>query len=338
MASIAEQVAGERMARMVLSMIAGPDDQVTGHVLAQVGGVETLRLLESDDPIPKMSRAGALLWRERLAGRLDPDLPEQVAAAGGQGIGALIPADHEWPSGLNDLGIRAPYVLWTKGASSLLTSALRERVTITGARAATDYGMQVASDLAGNLADDERVIVAGGGFGIEGAAHRGALAQGGHTIAVLSCGVDRAYPSAHRELLERIADVGLLVSEVPPGAAPSRERFVARGRLLAALSGVTVVPEASIRSGAMRTANHAYGLRRGVGAVPGLVTSVTSAGPHELVKRGVASMVTTTSDVTVLLDSGRDTKRDLGRSELGSEFTSQPSSLPKRRGHERPQL
>lgn len=238
MVSIAEQVTGERMARMVLSMIAGPDDQVTGHVLAQVGGVEPLRLLESDDPIPKMSRGGALLWRERLARRLDPDLPERAAeVAGRQGIGMLIPADHEWPSGLSDLGIRAPYVLWTKGATSFLTSPLRERVTITGARAATDYGTQVASDLAANLADDERVIVAGGGFGIEGAAHRGALAQSGHTIAVLACGVDRAYPSAHRELLERIGDVGLVVSEAPPGMAPSRERFVARGRLLAALSG-----------------------------------------------------------------------------------------------------
>lgn len=302
MASIAEQVAGERMARMVLSMIAAPDDQVTGHVLAQVGGEETLRLLESDDPIPKMSRAGALLWRERLDGRLDPDLPERVAQAGSQGIGTLIPADRDWPTGLSDLGLRAPYVLWTKGAASFLTSPLRERVTITGARAATPYGMEVASDLAASLADDERIIVAGGGFGIEGAAHRGALAQGGHTIAVLAGGVDRAYPFAHRELLERIGDVGLLVSEVPPGAAPSRERFLARGRLLAALSGVTVVPEASVRSGAMRTANHAYVLRRGVAAVPGPVTSITSQGPHDLIKQGVASIATETRDITRLLD------------------------------------
>lgn len=153
MPSIAGQVTGERMARVVLSMVAEPDDQVTGHVLAQVGGVETLRLLESDDPIPKMSRGGALLWRERLAGRLDPDVPERAAeAAGRQRVGTLIPADLEWPTGLNDLGVHAPYVLWTRGAASLLTSPLRERVTVTGARAATAYGMEVASDLAGNLA------------------------------------------------------------------------------------------------------------------------------------------------------------------------------------------
>lgn len=269
MVSIAEQLAGERMARMVLSMIAEPDDQVTGHVLAQVGGVETLRLLESDDPIPKMSRGGALLWRERLAGHLTPDLLDRVASAKAQGIGTLIPADDHWPTGLNDLGIRAPYVLWTRGAASFLTAPLRERVTITGARSATNYGTEIASDLAANLAYDERIIVAGGAFGIEGAAHRGALAQGGQTIAVLACGVDRAYPSAHRDLLERIVDVGLLTSELPPGTVPSRERFLARGRLLAALSGATVVPEAALRSGAIPTAMHAHTLRRGVGAIPG---------------------------------------------------------------------
>ncbi|GAA3680340.1 DNA-processing protein DprA [Yimella lutea] len=326
MVSIAEQVAGERMARMVLSMIAEPDDQVTGHVLAQTGGVETLRLLEGDDPIPKMSSGGALLWRERLAGHLTPDLLDRVASAEKQGIGTLIPADREWPAGLNDLGIRAPYVLWTRGAASFLTYPLRDRVTITGARSATPYGMEVAGDLAANLADDERIIVAGGAFGIEGATHRGALAQGGHTVAVLACGVDRAYPSAHRELLEQIGDAGLLASELPPGTAPSRERFLARGRLLAALSGVTVIPEAGVRSGAMPIAAHAHALRCGVGAVPGPVTSVASAGPHELIKRGVASIVTTTSDVTVLLDSGPAGKRAPRRSGLGPEFGSRRPS------------
>lgn len=332
MASTAEQVTGERMARMVLSMIAEPDEPATGHVLAQVGGVQTLHLIESDDPISGMARAEAMVWRERLAAHLDPSLAGRAADAEGRGIGALIPADPEWPAGLNDLGVRAPYVLWTRGATSFLTSPLRERVTVTGARAATDYGMEVTSDLAANLADDERVIVAGGGFGIEGAAHRGALAQGGHTVAFLAGGVDRAYPSAHREMLERIGDVGLLVSELPPGAAPSRQRFLTRGRLLAALSGVTVIPEASVRSGAMRTAMHAHALGRRVGAVPGPVTSVTSAGSHELIKRGVALMVTTTSDVTVLFGSDPETSRTLGRSELGSEFTYRRSSPPEEPG------
>lgn len=328
MVSIAEQVAGERVARMVLSMIAEPDDQVTGHVLAQAGGVETLRLLESDDPIPKMSRGGALLWRERLGGRLTPDLLDRGAAVEGQGIGTLISADDHWPTGLNDLGIRAPYVLWTRGATSFLAGPLRERVTITGSRAATNYGTEIARDLAANLADDERIIVAGGAFGIEGAAHRGALAQGGQTIAVLACGVDRAYPSAHRDLLEQIGDVGLLASELPPGTVPSRERFLARGRLLAALSGATVIPEAGVRSGAIQTADRAYALRRGLGAVPGPVTSAASQGSNDLIKRGVASMVTETRDIVLLIENGLREGRGAVRSTARSELEHRPERKP----------
>lgn len=155
MASIAEQVTGERMARMVLSMIVEPDDPATGHVLAQVGGVQTLALIENNDPIPGMARVEAMVWREHLASHLDRGLAARAVEAEGRGVRTLIPADPEWPAGLNDIGVRAPYVLWTRGATSLLTSPLRERVTITGARAATAYGMQIASDLAGNLADDE---------------------------------------------------------------------------------------------------------------------------------------------------------------------------------------
>lgn len=107
---------------------------------------------------------------------------------------------------------------------------------------------------------------------------------------------------------------------------------MARGRLLAAVSGVTVIPEAGLRSGAMRTATHAHALGRGVGAVPGPVTSVMSDGPHELIKRGIASMVTTTSDVTVLLDSGSTPSRNLGHSEPGAEFTYRQPPPPQEPG------
>ncbi|MDQ6527076.1 DNA-processing protein DprA [Nocardioides sp. LHD-245] len=158
MATMAEQVAGERMARMVLSMIAEPDDSVTGHVLARFGGMETLRLVESDDAIPDLERADAMLWRERLRANVTADLFERVAEPAQRGIGTLIPADNHWPTGLNDLGVLAPYVLWTRGATSLLNTPLRERVTITGARSATAYGTEITRDLAANLANDERVI------------------------------------------------------------------------------------------------------------------------------------------------------------------------------------
>ncbi|WP_083850870.1 DNA-processing protein DprA [Arthrobacter sp. TB 23] len=127
---------------------------------------------------------------------------------------------------------------------------------------------------------------------MEGAAHRSALAAGGDRIAVLAGGVDRPYPAGHRELLDRVADVGLMVSEMAPGTTQTRRRFLARGRLMAALSEASVVVEAGVRSGSLRVAAEACVLGRGVGAVPGPVTSVTSAGTHMLLRDGTARVVT----------------------------------------------
>lgn len=325
MATLAEQVQGERMARMALSMIAEPNDSTTGYVLARRGGVETLRLIESDDAVPGLPRADVLMWRERLAVRITPGLLDQMAQAEGLGLDTLIPADKEWPARLNDLGERAPYLLWTHGAASFLTTALSDRATITGSRAATAYGEQVAGELATGLADEERVVVSGGAYGIEGVAHKSVLAASGQTIAVLASGLDRLYPPGHSDLLNRIGDVGLLVSELPPGAAPTRHRFLARNRLLAALSGATVIPEASPRSGSMTTVIAAHELGRGVGAVPGPVTSAASAGPNELIKQGFASLVTDTGNVIDLLDADQNSGRAVTRPEVRREF-----------GHRRP--
>lgn len=325
MATLAEQVQGERMARIALSMIAEPNDPTTGYVLARRGGIETLRLIESDDEVPGLARADVLVWRERLAVRITPGLLDQIAQAERHGFGTLIPADEEWPVGLNDLGERAPYLLWTRGAVSFLTTALSDRAAITGARAATAYGEQIAGELATGLADEERVVVSGGAYGIEGVAHKSVLAASGQTIAVLANGLDRPYPAGHSDLLSRIGDTGLLVSELPPGAAPTRHRFLARNRLMAALSGATVIPEASPRSGSMATVLVARELGRGVGAVPGPVTSVASAGPNELIKQGFASLVTQPSEVIDLLDTDPSLGRAVTRAEVGREF-----------GHRRP--
>ncbi|WP_271396295.1 DNA-processing protein DprA [Neomicrococcus lactis] len=190
-----------------------------------------------------------------------------------------------------------PYVLWTRGTTSFLARPLSDLVTITGARASTSYGEHVARQLASDLTNAERLVVAGGAYGIEGAAHRAALASGGDTIAVMANGVDRPYPVGHRELLERAADLGLMVSEVPPGAVPTRHRFLARARLMAALSAATVVVEAGARSGSMKVAQFAHDLGRNVRAVPGPVTSATSVGPHRLVREGNATLVTCAEDV-----------------------------------------
>ncbi len=320
MAMLAEQVEGERMARMALSMIAEPNDPDTGYILAQHGGIGTLWLVESDGPVPGLARADVMLWREHLRSRIAPALLDQIGQAERDGFGTLIPADKEWPVGLDDLGARAPYLLWTRGAVSFLSTPLSDRVTFTGARASSSYGEHVTNELVTGMADEERVVVAGGAYGIEAKAHQSALAAAGHTIAVLASGLDRPYPAGHNDLLNQIGDVGLLVSELPPGSVPTKHRFQARSRLMAALSGATVIAEAGIRSGSMATMLRAHGLGRGVGAVPGPVTSVTSSGPNELIKQGFASLVAQSSDVIALLDADNGRSRGLAQSELGQEF------------------
>jgi DNA processing protein len=288
---------------MVLSMIVEPDDAVTGRLLDELGTLELFRLAELDDAVPGLSTVDAQVWRAQFQHSDARTLEQHIVEAERAGIGALIPGDKEWPSALDDLGDRRPYVLRTRGTTSFLARPLSDLVTITGARASTSYGVHVAGQLASDLASAERIIVAGGAYGIEGAAHRAALASGGDTIAVVANGVDRPYPMGHRELLERVADLGLMVSEVPPGAVPTRHRFLARARLMAALSATTVVVEAGVRSGSMTVARRAHELGRAVGAVPGPVTSATSAGPHELLRDG-ASLVTDAADL--LSPRGRD--------------------------------
>ena len=302
MSSLSEIAGDERTARMVLSTLVEPEDAVTGRLLTTVGGVETLRLAESDSPAPGLSDVDAQVWRSHFATPGIDSLDERLLQARRTGLGVSIPGDNEWPDSLGDLGERAPYVLWTRGASSFLARPLADLVTITGARASTSYGEHVAGTLTSDLAAAERIVVAGGAYGIEGAAHRAALASVGNTIAVLANGVDRAYPAGHSELLDRVADVGLLVSEVAPGTTPTRHRFLARARLMAALSAATVVVEAGARSRSMNVAQEARELGRAVGAVPGPVTSATSIGCH-LQLQSHASLVADTKDIRALSES-----------------------------------
>lgn len=296
MTNLSDVVQDERTARMVLSMIVEPDDAVTGRLLGELGALELLRLAERDDVVPGLSNVDAQVWRSQFERSDARTLEQNVVEAERAGIGALVPGDKEWPSALDDLGDRRPYVLWARGTTSFLARPLSDFVTITGARASTSYGEHVAGQLASDLANAERLVVAGGAYGIEGAAHRAALASGGDTIAVMANGADRMYPMGHRELLERVADLGLMVSEMPPGAVPTRHRFIARARLMAALSTATVVVEAGVRSGSMTVARRAHELGRAVGAVPCPVTSAASAGPHQLLRDG-ASLVTDAADL-----------------------------------------
>ncbi|WEF20071.1 DNA-processing protein DprA [Microbacterium maritypicum] len=316
MTNLSDVVQDERTARMVLSLIVEPDDAVTGRLLGELGALELLRLAERDGVVPGLSNVDAQVWRSQFERSDARTLEQNVVEAERAGIGALIPGDKEWPSALDDLGDRRPYVLWTRGTTSFLAPPLSDFVTITGARASTSYGDHVAGQLASDLANAERLVVAGGAYGIEGAAHRAALASGGDTIAVMANGVDRTYPMGHRELLERVADLGLLVSEVPPGAVPTRHRFIARARLMAGLSATTVVVEAGVRSGSMTVARRAHELGRTVGAVPGPVTSAASVGANRLIHDRIASLVSDSSDssdLAGLAEPGRTPQVKLGR-------------------------
>jgi DNA processing protein len=178
-----------------------------------------------------------------------------------------------------------------------LNEALIRSVSIVGARASTSYGEHVASDLAYGLAERDWTVVSGGAFGIDAAAHRAALHANGLTVAVLACGIDRPYPLAHTSLFERIADEGLLISEWPPEAAPFRQRFLTRNRVIAAATRGTVVVEAAARSGARQTLGRARRLGRPAMVVPGPVTSALSAGCHAELRLFDCRLVTSVAEV-----------------------------------------
>jgi len=182
-----------------------------------------------------------------------------------------------------------PSRLHLRGRSSELLA--RPSVAIVGARSCSPYGAQVARELAQSLAAAGLVVVSGLARGVDAEAHRGALAAGGLTIAVLGCGIDRDYPRAHAELARRIAESGLVVSEYPPGIEPSPWRFPARNRIIAGLAQATVVVEARERSGALITADFALELGREVFATPGEITSALSAGTNDLLRQGATPLL-----------------------------------------------
>ena len=281
--------ADDRWARAALSRLAEPTDRTVHAVIADHGPVEALRRISS----------GEGRW-ERFAERvrrLDVRRDAQIAATVGARL--VIPGDDEWPNRLEDLPI-PPWCLWVRGPLRLDEATARS-VAIVGARSATSYGESQSSELAAGLVMAGWAIVSGAAYGIDGAAHRGALAVDGATVAVLANGVDRVYPAAHAMLLRRIAQTGCIVSEVAPGSAPMGSRFLARNRLIAAMTTGTVVVEAGLRSGSLQTMNRAVELNRPVGAVPGPVTSMMSAGCHNAIRKGEATLVTSAAEVVELV-------------------------------------
>ncbi|UQA92831.1 DNA-processing protein DprA [Streptomyces halobius] len=290
----------QRTARAALTRILEPGDETAGRWLRETGPEALWRALSGDAPPPKgasATKVEGLRLRAARAGDPRADLAA-VAALGGRFI---CPGDEEWPRQLDDLGDGRPIGLWARGPASLRLWALRS-VAVVGARACTDYGAHLAATLGAALADRGWTVASGAAYGVDGAAHRGALAADGATIAVLASGVDFAYPRGHTELIGRIAEQGLLVAELPPGDHPTRSRFIQRNRVIAALTRGTVVVEAELRSGSLVTARRALALGRFTMGVPGPVTSGLSAGVHQLL-RGEATVVTNADEVVELVGS-----------------------------------
>ena len=302
----------ERFARATWTGIAEPGDRIAGVLAVALGAPAALTaVLERWSA----TRVGAELaaightvvtteeleqalerWQPRLSSGTAMLALRQAARCGAR---LLIPGDTVWPGGLAELDLHAPLALWVRGNLEAV-AALDRSIALVGARAATGYGEHVTMEASAGLVDRGYSIVSGAAYGIDGMAHRAALASRGQTVAFLAGGVDRFYPSGHEALLTRIVESGAVVSELPCGAPPTKWRFLQRNRLIAAVGLATIVLEAGWRSGSLNTAGHAAALGRPLGAVPGPVTSAASAGCHRLIREFDAVCVTNADEMAEL--------------------------------------
>jgi DNA processing protein len=282
-----------RLARAYLMRVAEPPATALHGLVAVRGAVRTAELVRAD-------RVSAQVGAETSARRHIELADADLEAAGKLGARLVVPEDDDWPAWQllcltaptlhRERWAVAPLGLWVRGDSATMADAFDRAVSVVGARSATGYGEFVAAETGYHLARADTTVVSGAAYGIDGAAHRGALAAEGLTVAVLACGVDLPYPLGHAALIDQIVARGLVLSEYPPGTPPAKHRFLVRNRLIAALSSATVVVEAGRRSGARNTATTAKCLGKPVLAVPGPVTSAASAGCHELIHDGAATI------------------------------------------------
>ena len=279
----------ELSARVALSVVVEPMDTKLAPVIRELGAARAWAAISSNE-------GGHF---DRCQPRVQAlDLEQVLWNTHQSGARLLFAGQPGWPPGLDDLEF-APFTLWARGAMAEVD--WMRSVAVVGSRAATSYGLHVAGEFGYDLASSGYLVVSGAAFGIDAAAHRGALAAEVPTIAILAGGVDRPYPLAHSQLLDQIRATGLVLSEAPPGASPRRERFLARNRLIAAVTAGTVVVEAGLRSGALSSAGHAERLGRVLAAVPGPVISAASAGTNAWIRDGRAVLVSSAAQCVELV-------------------------------------
>jgi DNA processing protein len=325
--SLDREAVRDRFARATWTGIAEPGDRTAGLVVQALGAADALDAVVARWPAPQWSAAivqsgvdgvpesefqqAIERWQPRLKSATALLAVRQAARYGAR---LLVPDVAGWPVGIDDLGLHAPIALWVRGTEKAL-AALETSIALVGARAATGYGEHVTMEVSAGLVDRGYAIVSGAAYGIDGMAHRAALASHGMTVAFLAGGVDRFYPAGHDALLTRMVEEGAIISELPCGQPPTKWRFLQRNRLIAAASQATVVIEAGWRSGSLNTAGHAAQIGRPVGAVPGPVTSAASAGCHRLIRDYDATLVTTADEVAELVGEIEPRQSSSSRSE-----------------------
>ena len=298
------------------SLITEPGDSLAGYLRAHFGLSAALELVSSGitaiDLLAKLPadsfRAESYLstiedglecWRRRLVDANPNKAADEIQLLGGK---FLTRDDTHWPERLEDLGNSAPVGLWVIGD----LGGNQERLSVVGSRVASDYGIAITKDLVHFAVSQDWLIVSGGALGIDAQASRSAIDACGKTWVVMAGGLDRLYPKHNLELFAEVKSHGALISEMPPGVSPSRWRFLQRNRLIAALGKSTLVIEAGFRSGTINTAGHANELDRPVGAIPGRVDSVRSAGCHRLIREGRAELIATPSHLLELMGFDSD--------------------------------
>lgn len=313
---LTQEAADLMLARVVWSHLVEPGDAVAAALINSLGVRKALDLIASqmnaraicaamsvalaipEDALPVSAQqvsAGMKRWLPRLDRE---GVLAEISLAADSKAQVVVPGTAEWPESLNDLGPHAPVLLWVRGNTSCLAQT---SLAVVGARACSNYGTHVTAELASDACAAGVVIVSGAAYGIDAVAHRAALAAEASTVAVLAGGVERPYPAAHGALLEKIVSTGAVCSEVVPGTAPTRWRFLQRNRIIAALAQATLVTEAGPRSGSLNTAGHSAEIGRPLGAVPGPITNPASLGCHRLIREYGATLVSNGAELRELL-------------------------------------
>jgi DNA processing protein len=269
---------------------------LASHIENEMGGSRRLPALLSlgDQELIEAVGGGKRSVIERRYSSFDAENARRKAADGG--LGTVCRHESDFPAALLEAP-DAPSMLYLRGDRGRLARVQSDPVVaLVGSRRASPYGLEVAQSLGRELSACGVVVASGMAFGIDSAAHEGALDGGGLTVAVLGGGADVPYPRSKSGLYTRIVSEGLVMSEMPPGQSPFRWCFPARNRIMAALASMTIVVEGTDNSGSLITARFAADLGREVGAVPGQVTSSIANGPNGLLADG-ACMVRSAVDV-----------------------------------------